>query len=136
MPAAVLEQYLAYAEALRPLVTDTSVLVNRVLDEGQRVLFEGAQGSLLDIDHGTYPFVSSSNPGSGGVSAGAGVGPTQDRRRAWRDQGLYDQGGRRSLPDRTPARTRSASCGTDRTAAAANTAPRPAGRAAAGGSTR
>ena len=76
-PAAVLEQYVAYAETLRPMVTDTSVLVNRVLDEGQRVLFEGAQGSLLDIDHGTYPFVSSSNPGSGGVSAGAGVGPTR-----------------------------------------------------------
>ena len=75
--AAILEQYLAYAEALRPLVADTSVLVNKILDEGKRVLFEGAQGSLLDIDHGTYPFVSSSNPGSAGVSAGAGVGPTR-----------------------------------------------------------
>ena len=76
-PAAVLEQYLAHAEALRPLVADTSVLVNKVLDEGKRVLFEGAQGSLLDIDHGTFPFVSSSNPGSAGVAAGAGVGPTR-----------------------------------------------------------
>ncbi|MGE5599003.1 MAG: adenylosuccinate synthase [Bacteroidota bacterium] len=74
---AVLEQYLAFAEALRPLVADTSVLVNQALDRGKRVLFEGAQGTLLDIDHGTFPFVSSSNPGAGGVSAGAGVGPTR-----------------------------------------------------------
>ncbi|MGE5550945.1 MAG: adenylosuccinate synthase [Bacteroidota bacterium] len=73
----ILEQYLAYAEILRPMVTDTSVLANRALDNGHRVLFEGAQGSLLDIDHGTFPFVSSSNPGAGGVSAGAGVGPTR-----------------------------------------------------------
>jgi len=74
---AVLEQFLGYAEAFRPMVADTSVLINKALDEGRRVLFEGAQGSLLDVDHGTFPFVSSSNPGAGGVSAGAGVGPTR-----------------------------------------------------------
>ena len=73
----MLQQYLGYAEALRPLVTDTSVLVNQALRQGQRVLFEGAQGSLLDIDHGTFPFVSSSSPGAGGVTAGTGVGPTK-----------------------------------------------------------
>ena len=73
----LLAEYLAYAEALRPMVTDTSVLVNKLLDEGRRVLFEGAQGSLLDIDHGTFPFVSSSSPGAGGVASGAGIGPTR-----------------------------------------------------------
>ncbi len=73
----ILARYLEYAETLRPMVTDTSVLVNEALDQGRRVLFEGAQGSMLDIDHGTFPFVSSSNPGAGGVSAGAGVGPTR-----------------------------------------------------------
>ncbi|MGE5528754.1 MAG: adenylosuccinate synthase [Patescibacteria group bacterium] len=76
-PAEILSRYEAYAAALAPMVADTSVLVNEALDAGQRVLFEGAQGSLLDIDHGTYPYVSSSSPGAGGVTSGAGVGPTR-----------------------------------------------------------
>lgn len=74
------EEYLSYGEILRKYVTDTSVLLNDVLDAGKRVLFEGAQGVMLDIDHGTYPFVTSSNPSAGGVCIGAGVGPTKIHR--------------------------------------------------------
>ncbi len=73
----ILDEYLGYAEALRSMVTDTSVLVNQAVKQGKKVLFEGAQGTLLDIDHGTYPFVSSSSPSAGGVCSGASVGPTR-----------------------------------------------------------
>jgi len=73
----VLNEYLSYAEQLRPYVTDTSVVLNDAIDAGKRVLFEGAQGVMLDIDHGTYPFVTSSNPSAGGVCIGSGVGPTK-----------------------------------------------------------
>jgi adenylosuccinate synthase len=72
----IFEEYRGYAEALQPLVTDTSLLVHEAIKAGHKVLFEGAQGTLLDIDHGTFPFVSSSNPIAGGASTGAGVGPT------------------------------------------------------------
>ena len=65
------------AERLRGMVADTSLLVNEALDRGQDVLFEGAQGTLLDIDHGTYPFVTSSSATAGGASTGSGVGPTR-----------------------------------------------------------
>lgn len=73
----ILEEYLAYGEEIAPYVCDTSVVLNDALDAGRRVLFEGAQGVMLDIDQGTYPFVTSSNPVAGGVSIGAGVGPTK-----------------------------------------------------------
>lgn len=76
----VYEEYSGYAEQLRKYVTDTSVVLNDALDEGKRVLFEGAQGVMLDIDHGTYPFVTSSNPSAGGVCIGSGVGPTKIHR--------------------------------------------------------
>jgi adenylosuccinate synthase len=69
-------EYLGYADQLRAYVTDTSLLVWEAVDRGDTVLFEGAQGTLLDIDHGTYPFVTSSNPVAGGVSPGIGIGPT------------------------------------------------------------
>lgn len=72
----MLEKYLGFAEELRPYVADTSVLVYNALKVEKKVLFEGAQGTLLDIDYGTYPFVTSSHPVSGGVSVGAGIGPT------------------------------------------------------------
>ena len=62
---------------LHKYVTDTSEVLNDALDDGRRVLFEGAQGVMLDIDQGTYPFVTSSNPVAGGVTIGAGVGPTK-----------------------------------------------------------
>ena len=75
--AAVVEEYLGYAERMRPHVVDTSLLLNNALDDGKFVLLEGSQGTLLDVDHGTYPFVTSSNPTAGGAAAGAGIGPTR-----------------------------------------------------------
>ena len=74
---AVVEDLLSYAERLRPMVVDTSLLLNHALDRGETVLFEGAQATMLDVDHGTYPFVTSSNAVAGGVCTGAGVGPTR-----------------------------------------------------------
>ncbi|NUO99265.1 MAG: adenylosuccinate synthase, partial [Nonomuraea sp.] len=76
-PAAVLEEYLAYAERLKPHIADTSLVLSKALDEGKFVLLEGGQGTLLDIDHGTYPFVTSSSPTSGGACAGAGIPPNR-----------------------------------------------------------
>ena len=69
------DTYQSYGERLRPFIADTTTFVQRALDGGQTVLFEGAQATMLDLDHGTYPFVTSSNPISGGACAGAGVGP-------------------------------------------------------------
>jgi adenylosuccinate synthase len=69
------EQYLAYVPRLAPLIDDTVHLIHEALDAQQWVLFEGAQATFLDLDHGTYPFVTSSNPTAGGVGPGAGVGP-------------------------------------------------------------
>ena len=77
---AVMEEILAYAADLKPLVADTSKVINNALDEDKTVLFEGAQATMLDVDHGTYPFVTSSNPTAGGVCAGAGIGPTRVNR--------------------------------------------------------
>jgi len=74
---AIIRDYLGYAEKLRPYVTDTSVVLNDAIDADKRVLFEGAQGVMLDIDQGTYPFVTSSNPTAGGVCIGSGVGPSK-----------------------------------------------------------
>ncbi len=75
--AGLAEEYLALAERLRPLVSDSSELINDALDAGHSVLFEGAQGTMLDIDFGTYPYVTSSNAISGGACTGLGVGPTR-----------------------------------------------------------
>jgi adenylosuccinate synthase len=71
----IVDQYLSMAEILRPYITDVSSEIDKAIRSGEKVLFEGAQGTHLDIDHGTYPFVTSSNPVSGAVCAGAGVGP-------------------------------------------------------------
>jgi adenylosuccinate synthase len=73
--AEILEEYLAYAEILRPYVADTSLLLDKALKAGKTVLLEGSQGTLLDVDHGTYPFVTSSNPTAGGACTGSGIGP-------------------------------------------------------------
>jgi len=73
----IVEEYSTYALRLQPYITDTPLLINQALDAGKRVLFEGAQGTLLDIDHGTYPFVTSSSPVAGGACTGAGVGPVR-----------------------------------------------------------
>ena len=72
---AIVEEYAAYGERLAAYATDTSLLLNRAMDEGRNVLFEGAQGTHLDVDHGTYPFVTSSNATAGGVCPGLGIGP-------------------------------------------------------------
>ena len=73
----VLEEYLGYAQVLLPFVADTGLLLNKALDAGKIVLLEGSQGTLLDVDHGTYPFVTSSNPTAGGACTGSGIGPTK-----------------------------------------------------------
>ncbi|PZD96597.1 adenylosuccinate synthase [Paenibacillus sambharensis] len=75
----IIEEYLGYADTLRKYVADTSVVLNDAIDEGKKILFEGAQGVMLDIDQGTYPFVTSSNPSAGGVCIGSGVGPARIR---------------------------------------------------------
>ena len=70
-------EYLQYAERLAPMVCDTSLLLNRAMDAGKSVLFEGAQGTMLDVDHGTYPFVTSSSAAAGGACTGCGIAPTR-----------------------------------------------------------
>jgi adenylosuccinate synthase len=74
---AIADQLLEYAEVLRPYVADTSLLLNNALDAGKVILLEGGQGTLLDVDHGTYPFVTSSNATAGGACTGSGIGPTR-----------------------------------------------------------
>ncbi|MDW6060971.1 adenylosuccinate synthase [Streptomyces sp. FXJ1.4098] len=76
----VVEELLGYADQLSGFVADTTLLLNNAIDDGKVVLFEGGQGTLLDVDHGTYPFVTSSNPTAGGACTGTGVGPTKINR--------------------------------------------------------
>ena len=71
----VLKEYLAYAEELRPYVTDIGVILDELFEKDKKVLFEGAQATFLDIDHGTYPYVTSSNPTAGNACVGSGIGP-------------------------------------------------------------
>ncbi|GJF32316.1 adenylosuccinate synthetase [Kitasatospora sp. NE20-6] len=73
----VLEEYLGYADKIRPYLADTTLVLDEALKAGKVVLLEGGQGTLLDVDHGTYPFVTSSNPTSGGACTGSGIGPTK-----------------------------------------------------------
>ncbi len=73
----VVEHLLSFADRLRPYVADTGLLLNDALDRGETVILEGGQGTLLDVDHGTYPYVTSSNPTAGGASTGSGIGPTR-----------------------------------------------------------
>ncbi|MBD1218633.1 MAG: adenylosuccinate synthase [Anabaena sp. CoA2_C59] len=75
-PQEVIEEYLGYAERLRPFVVDTSLKIYDAVLRRRNILFEGAQGTLLDLDHGTYPYVTSSNPVAGGACVGSGLGPT------------------------------------------------------------
>jgi adenylosuccinate synthase len=76
-PKQMYEEYARAAELIAPFVTDTAYLLNKAIDSGKNVMFEGAQGALLDIDHGTYPFVTSSSSTAGGAVTGTGVGPTR-----------------------------------------------------------
>lgn len=71
----VIDQYYDLGLKLKPFITDTSLFINKAIDAGKNIIMEGAQGTLLDVDHGTYPFVTSSNPVSGGACIGAGIGP-------------------------------------------------------------
>ena len=73
----VVEYFLSYADRLRPMLIDSTLELNKALDEGKSVLMEGGQATMLDVDHGTYPFVTSSNPTTGGACVGAGIGPTR-----------------------------------------------------------
>ena len=75
--AVVSAEYLRYSERLRPYLADTGLILNKALDDQKVVLLEGAQATLLDVDHGTYPFVTSSSPTAGGACAGSGIGPTR-----------------------------------------------------------
>ena len=75
--AGIREQYECFAERIRPMVRDTAWFLNQSIRDGKTVLFEGAQGTMLDIDHGTYPFVTSSNASAGGACTGTGVAPTR-----------------------------------------------------------
>jgi adenylosuccinate synthase len=75
--ATVADQYLGFADRLGRYVADTGLVLNKALDDGRTVLLEGAQATLLDVDHGTYPFVTSSSPTAGGACAGSGIGPTR-----------------------------------------------------------
>ncbi|QSB05294.1 adenylosuccinate synthase [Natronoglycomyces albus] len=74
---AVVAEYLQYGERLAPFIADTRLELNQALDEGKNVLMEGAQATMLDVDHGTYPFVTSSNPTTGGACVGAGIAPSK-----------------------------------------------------------
>jgi len=74
--AAIITEYQEYANRIEPFVTDTSVLLDKAMKAGQSILFESAQGTLLDVDLGTYPYCTSSNPTAGGICTGLGVGPT------------------------------------------------------------
>jgi adenylosuccinate synthase len=73
----IYNEYMGYAEKLSEYIADTDIIINKMISEKKNVLFEGAQGTLLDIDHGTYPYVTSSNPIAGGACTGLGVGPTK-----------------------------------------------------------
>ena len=129
----IADEYLAMGERLAPHIADTGALLHRALRDGKRVLLEGAQGTLLDLDHGTYPFVTSSNPVAGGRprrrgARAEGGGPGHRRGEGVRDAGR----GRARSPPRTPGR------GGHGTWArwATSSAPPRAGRGGAAGSTR
>ncbi len=94
----VAAQYEGYAQRLRPYVTDTSLYVDNALRDGKRVLFEGAQATLLDLDHGTYPFVTSSNPVASAAATGVGIGPRAHRPRDRRREGVRDPRRRGAVP--------------------------------------
>ncbi len=91
------QQYLAAGAALTPFVANTVVYLHRALQSGREILFEGAQGTFLDIDHGTYPYVTSSNTTAGGACTGSGVPPHRMDRVRWGDESVHDAGWRRAV---------------------------------------
>ena len=97
---AVIAEYRVYADRLRPMVRDTTVMTWDAVKAGKEVLFEGAQGTLLDLDMGTYPFVTSSHPVAGGCCIGSGCRPDRYHRHHGHLQVLHHPRGRRPVPDR------------------------------------
>ena len=96
----IVDDLLSYAERLRPMVADTGLLLNEALDRGEVVVFEGGQATMLDVDHGTYPFVTSSSATAGGAATGSGVGPEPARPHRRHRQGVHDPRGLGPVPDR------------------------------------
>ena len=129
----IVEEYLAYAERIKPHIADTSLIINKALGADQWVLFEGAQGTLLDIDHGTYPFVTSSNTTAGGACTGAGVGPTKVDRVLGIAKAYITRVGSGPFPTELDELPRQ--IGEHLTRRAASLAPPPAASAAAAGTT-
>ena len=129
---AVTKQYLGYAERLGRYVADTGLVLNEALDNGLVVLLEGAQATLLDVDHGTYPFVTSSSPTAGGACAGSGIGPDPDHQSRRHTEGVHHQGRGRPVSDRADRRARRVAA-QDRRRVRRR---RPAGRDGRAGSTR
>ncbi len=105
-PAAVLTEYLGYGEQLRDCITDTTYLLHDLDREGKRLLLEGANAALLDVDHGTFPYVTSSNSSALGIPAGTGLPPPGRRSGDRRGQGLRHPGRVRPLPHRAGQRDR------------------------------
>ena len=102
----VVEEYATYAEEIKHRIVDTRLLLGKVLDAGEWVLLEGSQGTLLDVDHGTYPFVTSSNPTAGGAAVGAGIGPTRIERVVGILKAYTTRVGSGPVPDRAVRRQR------------------------------
>lgn len=127
----VVEELLVYADRLAPYVADTVLVLNQALEDDKVVLFEGGQGTLLDIDHGTYPFVTSSNPTAGGACTGAGVGPTKISRVIGILKAYTTRVGAARSPPSSSTRT-ARRCAVSATRGASP----PAATAAAAGSTR
>ena len=100
----ICERFLGLVPRLEPMIADTVHLVHEALAVGQRVVFESAQATFLDLDHGTYPYVTSSNPVAGEVCAGAGVGPRDVDRVLGIVQGLHEPRRRRAVPERARRR--------------------------------
>ena len=121
-----------YAPRIAPMVADTVGLVHDALDAGRNVLMEGAQATFFDLDHGTYPFVTSSNPVAGGACTGTGLGPAAHRPGHRHRQGLRHPGRGRAVPDRAWTTT-SATCWSS---GVTSSGPTPAAAGAAAGSTR
>ena len=129
-PRQMYEDYARLAEQIAPFVTDTAVLLNQALDAGKNIMFEGAQGALLDIDHGTYPFVTSSSSTAGGAVTGTGVGPPKSTPSSASPKPMSPASAKAHSPPRSPTTPPISSAPVVR-----STAPSPAVLAAAAGST-
>ena len=117
-PAEVSDHLLSFADRVKPMMCDVSLVVNDALDRGDTVLFEGGQATMLDIDHGTYPFVTSSNPTAGGALTGSGVGPTRIDRVVGVAKAYTTRVGEGPFPTELDAGSMPSSCATRRASTA------------------